>query len=133
MTHANAVSSPPVVRAGWLRGLFGHFAGLQGTTVHGALKRGGIVYHHFGLRRPLQDSWRPADSKASPGKLTGESRTGAITRARVERLTGLRQERNGHRLPDELEKIAQRCAGLPVKDARPADEILGYDASGLPR
>jgi len=33
---------------------------------------------------------------------------------------------------DELEEIAEHCASLPVLDDRSADEILGYDASGLP-
>ncbi len=33
---------------------------------------------------------------------------------------------------EELEDIANRCAGLPVVDVRSADEILGYDEHGLP-
>jgi antitoxin VapB len=33
---------------------------------------------------------------------------------------------------DELEEIAEHCAGLPVLDGRSAEEILGYDATGLP-
>ena len=36
-------------------------------------------------------------------------------------------------LADELEEIAEHCAGLPALDSRQADEILGYDDTGLPR
>jgi antitoxin VapB len=37
------------------------------------------------------------------------------------------------KLASELEQIAEHCAGLPVLDPRRAEEILGYDATGLPR
>jgi hypothetical protein len=37
------------------------------------------------------------------------------------------------RLADELDDIGRHCACLPVRDARPADEILGYDETGVPR
>ena len=33
---------------------------------------------------------------------------------------------------EELVEIGQRCAALPVLDARSPDEILGYDQVGLP-
>ena len=33
---------------------------------------------------------------------------------------------------DELMAIARHCAALPLLDARSADEILGYDETGLP-
>jgi len=33
----------------------------------------------------------------------------------------------------ELLRIGRECAALPVLDARPPDEILGYDEAGLPR
>jgi antitoxin VapB len=29
-------------------------------------------------------------------------------------------------------EIGRRCAALPNLDARPSDEILGYDEHGLP-
>jgi hypothetical protein len=35
-------------------------------------------------------------------------------------------------LADELRVIADRCATLPVLDARTADEILDYDEHGFP-
>ena len=64
---------------------------------------------------------------------TGESKTEAITKALRDRLTRVRRERTKRRLADELEQIAEHCASLPVLDGRQADEILGYDAIGLPR
>jgi antitoxin VapB len=45
----------------------------------------------------------------------------------------LRRERSNRRLADELDEIARHCARLPVRDARTAEEILGYDEHGLPR
>jgi len=33
----------------------------------------------------------------------------------------------------ELNSRAEECARLPVIDDRPAEEILGYDETGLPR
>jgi antitoxin VapB len=70
---------------------------------------------------------------AAVAKLAGETKTEAVTRALEDRLERLRRERSGRRLADELDEIARRCAALPVKDARPANEILGYDSMGLPR
>jgi antitoxin VapB len=66
-------------------------------------------------------------------KLAGETKTEAVTRALRDRLARLRRERAGRRLADELDDIARQCAALPVKDNRPADEIVGYDELGLPR
>lgn len=66
-------------------------------------------------------------------KLTGESKTEAVTRALRDRLARLRRERTGRRLADELDDIARHCASLPVRDPRTPDEILGYDERGLPR
>jgi antitoxin VapB len=65
-------------------------------------------------------------------RLAGETKTEAVTRALRDRLARLRRERTGRRLADELDDIARHCAGLPVKDARQPDEILGYDEHGLP-
>jgi antitoxin VapB len=66
-------------------------------------------------------------------RLTGETKTEAVTRAIRDRLARLRRERARRRLADELDEIALHCAGLTVRDARAADEILGYDEHGLPR
>lgn len=65
--------------------------------------------------------------------LSGETKTEAVKRALQDRLERLRRERANRRLADELDDIARHCARLPVLDARPADEILGYDEHGLPR
>jgi antitoxin VapB len=66
-------------------------------------------------------------------KQTGETKTEAVTKALRDRLARVRRDRSRRRLADELEEIAAHCASLPVLDARPADEILGYDEHGLPR
>lgn len=66
-------------------------------------------------------------------RVTGETKTEAVTRALRDRLSRLRRERNRRRLADELDEIARRCAALPVRDKRTADDILGYDERGLPR
>ncbi len=65
-------------------------------------------------------------------KLTGETKTEAVTRALRDRIARLRRERSGRRLADELDDIARHCAHLPVRDPRSADDILGYDERGLP-
>lgn len=65
-------------------------------------------------------------------RLTGESKTEAVTRSLHDRLERLRRERSSRRLADELDEIARHCAQLPVLDARTEDEILGYDEHGLP-
>jgi antitoxin VapB len=66
-------------------------------------------------------------------KLTGETKTEAVTQALRDRLARLRRERSRRRLADELDEIARHCARLPVLDSRTPEEILGYDEHGLPR
>jgi antitoxin VapB len=66
-------------------------------------------------------------------RLTGETKTEAVTKAVRDRLERVKRSRHGRSLADELDAIGQRCATLPVLDARPADEIVGYDDHGLPR
>ena len=66
-------------------------------------------------------------------KLTGETKTEAVTIALRDRLARIRRERSLRRLADELDKIAQHCSSLPVLDARSPEEILAYDENGLPR
>jgi antitoxin VapB len=65
-------------------------------------------------------------------RLTGETKTEAVTQALRDRLARLRRERTRRRLADELDEIALHCARLPVRDARAPEEILGYDEHGLP-
>ncbi|MCC5887489.1 MAG: type II toxin-antitoxin system VapB family antitoxin [Gammaproteobacteria bacterium] len=69
---------------------------------------------------------------AELARLTGETKTQAVTLALRDRLARLRRERSGRRLADELDAIALHCAGLPTLDIRSADDILGYDDQGLP-
>lgn len=70
---------------------------------------------------------------AALAALSGETKTEAVRRALQERLDRLRRSGRKHRLVEEINAISQRCSSLPVVDARSADEILGYDESGLPR
>lgn len=65
-------------------------------------------------------------------RLTGETKTEAVIKALRDRLERVRRARTKRRLADELDDIARHCAALPVRDARPAEDILGYDDSGLP-
>jgi antitoxin VapB len=69
-------------------------------------------------------------------RLTGETLTEATERAIEERLERLRPSQlPGHgatQLEKDLLRIAHQCAALPDLDTRTADEILGYDAEGLP-
>jgi antitoxin VapB len=66
-------------------------------------------------------------------KLTGETKTEAVRKALLDRLDRLRRDRRTRRLADELDEIARRCASLPLRDRRSADEILGYDDHGVSR
>lgn len=70
---------------------------------------------------------------AALAKLTGESKTEAVTQALRDRLARVRRERSQRRLADELDEIARHCARLPVRDPRTPDDTLGYDERGLPR
>jgi antitoxin VapB len=70
---------------------------------------------------------------ATLAKLTGETKTEAVTKALLERLERLRRVRSKRRVADELDEIAVHCAALPVRDARKAEAILDYDNNGLPR
>ena len=64
--------------------------------------------------------------------LTGESMAKAVKRAIQEKLAQVEKMRGGPPLADELDRIALYCAGLPRRDERSDDEIIGYDESGLP-
>ena len=69
-------------------------------------------------------------------RITAESLTEAILRAIDERLARLQPSGRSNRAQTQLEKdllrIAHQCASLPDLDTRTPDEILGYDAEGLP-
>jgi antitoxin VapB len=64
---------------------------------------------------------------------TGESLTEAVITALRERLRRQQGRTRGLALREEISAIRQRCAALPVLDDRRADDILGYDQSGVPR
>ena len=66
-------------------------------------------------------------------RLTGETKTEAVTRALRDRLAQVEQTQRRRRLADELDEIAMRCAALPDRDTRTPEQILGYDENGLPR
>ncbi|NBC34612.1 MAG: hypothetical protein GVY13_18200 [Alphaproteobacteria bacterium] len=72
--------------------------------------------------------------------LTGETVSQTVRAALEERLGRMRHLQPPDQpdapaaaaLADGLDRIAVDCARLPVRDDRPADLILGYDAHGLP-
>lgn len=81
----------------------------------------------------LKDSETDRLARALAG-LTGESLTEAVRLALAERLEReQRRRRGGGDLVARLDAIARHCSSLPDLDSRSADEILGYDAHGLPR
>ena len=65
-------------------------------------------------------------------KLTGETLTQTITNSLRERLARLAPTSHPTGLLEEVERIGLRNAKRPLLDARPAEEILGYDDFGLP-
>ena len=70
---------------------------------------------------------------AELARLTGKTKTQAVTDALREQLKELRASHVGPRFADELGDIARHCASVPVQDDRSTDEILGYGDRGLPR
>lgn len=63
---------------------------------------------------------------------TGESITAAVTTSVRERLERVRGAAPSALREDELLRIALQAAARQERDPRTADEILGYDADGLP-
>jgi antitoxin VapB len=76
-----------------------------------------------------RETQRLADELA---RIAGETKTEAVTRALRERLERVRRDRTRRSLADELDVIAKRCAARPVLDGRDEEEVLGFDASGIP-
>lgn len=64
--------------------------------------------------------------------VTGESITEAVSTAVRERLERLVAQRVAGDLIADVEAIVRRCAELPDLDPRTADELIGYDAHGVP-
>jgi antitoxin VapB len=63
---------------------------------------------------------------------TGETITTAVTVAVRERLERLRGAAPRERRQQELTRIAKRSAQRQVRDARSAEEIIGYGPDGVP-
>ena len=61
----------------------------------------------------------------------GESLTEAIIHSLEERLERLKGRRSTPDLAETLMAIGRRCSSLPDLDTREADEILGYDKTGV--
>jgi antitoxin VapB len=53
-------------------------------------------------------------------------------RERLAREQAKAQRGRRNSLKNRLLRIGRECAMLPIIDRRPADEILGYNAQGLP-
>jgi antitoxin VapB len=66
-------------------------------------------------------------------ELTGETLTEAVTTAVRERLEHVQQEDEQELTAAGIAEIQRFLAALPDLDTRCADDILGYDAFGLPR
>jgi antitoxin VapB len=64
--------------------------------------------------------------------VTGQSLTEAVTEAIRYRLSLLEPAGQGDLLDAEVAGIQAFVASLPDRDSRSPDEILGYDARGLP-
>lgn len=65
-------------------------------------------------------------------EVTGESLTDAVIESLRERLERECGRALDFGLREEVERIQSRIAQLPRLDSRTADEIVGYDESGLP-
>lgn len=63
---------------------------------------------------------------------TGESLTEVVLQALRERLQRVTGRRRTASLREEIARMQERIAHLPVLDERTEDEILGYDERGLP-
>ncbi len=66
-------------------------------------------------------------------RLTGETITTATKRAIEERLRRVGSQSRRAALLEEMAEIRRRWAAMPVLDDRTPEEILGYEAHGLPR
>jgi antitoxin VapB len=64
-------------------------------------------------------------------RLTGEDVETALERAIEERLSRVRPPAPADRKA-AMDAFFERVSRMPVLDPRPADDILGYDARGLP-
>lgn len=63
----------------------------------------------------------------------GETITEVVIEALREKLLREQGKRSPIELKSSLLEIGHRCANLPDKDTRSAEDIIGYDAHGLPK
>lgn len=63
---------------------------------------------------------------------TGKSNTTAIPSSREEQSKRVPTSASTSDLRDDMATIRLRWAALPERDTRTADDIIGYDESGLP-
>src|SRR5207249_80833 len=85
-----------------------------------------------GAAMPLEIKSRRADTLARElATATGEDLDTAVERAIEERLARIPRQVSAQQAAD-IEAIFDRLARMPVVDERSADEIVGYDANGIP-
>lgn len=63
-------------------------------------------------------------------KRTGEDVETAIERAVEERLARVPPSEPGRK--EAMRRFFERVSRMPVKDARPIDDVIGYGPDGLP-
>jgi antitoxin VapB len=64
---------------------------------------------------------------------TGETLTEAVTVAVRERLASLRRKHRREEVVQSVRDLQEFVRGLPDRDRRSPEEILGYDEFGLPQ
>lgn len=82
------------------------------------------MVHEYSLRQGRS-------TRAAAYRLTGEDVETALERAIEERLSRVAPPAPADRKA-ALDSFFERVSRMPVLDARPADEIVGYDGYGLP-
>ena len=83
---------------------------------------------------PLNIKSENADRLARQlAEATGETLTEAVTVAIRDRLARIEGRRRSLGLREEIERMQERITERPRLDERTDEEILDYDASGLPR
>ena len=83
---------------------------------------------------PLNIKSRKADELARElARKTGKSITDAVITSLEESLSREAARRKPRTLTEDLKEISRRCASLPDRDTRTAEEIIGFDEIGVSR
>jgi len=94
-----------------------------------------LAWYHFWLMYRMTDmniaSTRVDKLARRLARLTGEDVETAVERAVEERLSRVAAVPSVDRRA-AMRKFFDRASRVPVKDARPIDEIVGYGRNGLP-